>query len=81
MKPQGNILPDSYLENMKELLGSDFNKYIESFDNTRLYGLRVNTLKISTEEFEKICPFKISKIPWIDNIILRVYIIYKSQVQ
>lgn len=61
-------LPLKYEENMKELLGQEeFEKYIESFNDSRLYGLRVNTLKISTEEFEKICPFDIKKIPWIPN--------------
>ena len=28
---------------------------------------RVNTKKISVEEFKKICPFEIQPIPWIEN--------------
>lgn len=61
-------LPEKYVKNMKELLGEEeFDSYLESFNDSRLYGLRVNTQKISTEEFEKICPFNIRKIPWIDN--------------
>lgn len=32
-------LPEQYLENMKELLGTDFDAYIESFNDSRLYGL------------------------------------------
>ncbi|MFR2511333.1 MAG: hypothetical protein ACLS9K_03865 [Lachnospira eligens] len=32
---------------------------MESFNDKRLYGLRVNNLKISTEDFLKICPFKL----------------------
>ena len=47
-------LPEQYLENMKELLGTDFDAYIESFNDSRLYGLRVNTMKISVEDFLKI---------------------------
>ena len=52
---------------MKELLGTDFDAYIESFNDSRLYGLRVNTMKISVEDFLKISPFKLTPIPWIEN--------------
>lgn len=61
-------LPIEYQNNMIELLGeAEFAQYLESFNDNRLYGLRVNTLKITTEEFEKICPFEITPIPWIEN--------------
>lgn len=61
-------LPEKYTEAMKVLLGEEeYNKYIECFDEPRLYGLRVNTSKISVEEFERICPFEIKKVPWISN--------------
>lgn len=60
-------LPEKYKEAMKELLKEEYDKYIECFDEPRLYGLRVNTSKISVEEFERICPFEIKKVPWISN--------------
>ncbi len=60
-------LPNKYLESMKEMLGQDFDAYLKSFEDTRLYGLRVNNLKISTEDFLKISPFKLTPIPWIEN--------------
>ena len=60
-------LPEKYLESMKELLKDEFDSYIESFDEPRLYGLRVNTAKISVEDFLKICPFELTPIPWISN--------------
>ena len=60
-------LPDKYLDSMKELLGEEYEAYLKSFDDARLYGLRVNTKKISVEDFVKICPFKITPIPWIPN--------------
>ena len=40
-------LPDKYINAMKELLGDEFDDYIKSFEDKRLYGLRVNNLKIS----------------------------------
>lgn len=60
-------LPEKYIETMKETLGDEFDAYINSFNDTRLYGLRVNTLKISVEDFLKISPFKLKPIPWIRN--------------
>ena len=60
-------LPQAFEEKMKGLLGEDFDSYIACFDNPRYYGLRVNTQKISVEEFRRICPFEIRPIPWIHN--------------
>ena len=60
-------LPESYLKTMKDMLGSEYDAYLESFNDKRLYGLRVNNLKISTEDFLKISPFRLKPIPWIKN--------------
>ena len=55
-------LPEKYTESMKMMLGDEYDSYIESFNDKRLYGLRVNNLKISTEDFLKICPFKLEPV-------------------
>lgn len=60
-------LPDTYLDTMKDMLKDEFDDYLKSFDEKRLYGLRVNTMKISVEEFLKISPFQLTPVPWIDN--------------
>lgn len=60
-------LPEAYIASMKEMLKEDFDAYMESFHDTRVYGLRVNTSKISVEDFLKISPFNLKPIPWIDN--------------
>ena len=60
-------LPVAFIEKMKLLLGEEFEDYIKCYDEGRLYGLRVNTKKISVEEFKKISPFEIRPIPWIEN--------------
>ena len=44
-------LPKKYLDTMKDMLKDEFDDYLESFNQSRLYGLRVNTLKITPEEF------------------------------
>lgn len=65
---QNQNLPDKYIESMRELLGEDeLAKYLESFNEPRLFGLRVNTSKISVEDFLKISPFKLTPVPWIPN--------------
>lgn len=60
-------LPIEFLDSMKELLGEEYEAYLNSFNEKRVYGLRVNTSKISPEEFEKISPFPLTPIPWISN--------------
>ena len=56
-------LPQNYLDAMKELLKEDYEDYLASFEEKRLYGLRINTLKISVEDFLKISPFELEPIP------------------
>ena len=60
-------LPIAFVDKMKRLLGDEFEDYIACYEENRLYGLRVNTKKISVEEFQRICPFDIKPIPWIEN--------------
>ena len=47
-------LPEKYCLEMRELLGEDYQEYLESFGQPPRSGLRVNTLKISPERFLKI---------------------------
>jgi NOL1/NOP2/sun family putative RNA methylase len=60
-------LPESFCEEMKRILGEEYPEYIASMEEERKYGLRVNTAKISVGEFEKIAPFPLTKIPYVDN--------------
>lgn len=58
-------LPAAFLEKMEALLGSEeFEAFIDSYNKPRYFGLRVNTLKISVEEFLKISPFELQPVPW-----------------
>ena len=47
-------LPMRFTEKMRTLLGDEYDDYIRCYDETRLYGLRVNTNKISVEDFVSI---------------------------
>lgn len=50
-------LPDTFANRMKEILGDDYDNYIASFEVKHKQGLRVNTSKISVEDFLKISPY------------------------
>jgi NOL1/NOP2/sun family putative RNA methylase len=60
-------LPKLFEDRMKNLLGDEYEEYLQCYSKPHFGGLRVNTLKITPEEFEKICPFSIQRIPWIKN--------------
>ena len=60
-------LPKAFEERMKNLLGDDFDKYTDELNNAPVKGFRVNTEKISLEEFEKINIFGNEKIPYIEH--------------
>ena len=60
-------LPQSYLDEAKDLFKEDYNDYLNSLSSIQMNGLRINTNKISVEDFLKISPFKLEKIPWTDD--------------
>lgn len=60
-------LPEKYIEAMKKLLGDEFNDYLECMDKPLRHGLRINTRKISVEDFLKISPFNLKPVPWCSN--------------
>ena len=44
-------LPEKFENKMKELLQDEYDNYLQCYDEPRYYGLRVNTNKISVEDF------------------------------
>ena len=57
-------LPIQYTEKMQRLLGEEYPEYLASFEESRYFGLRVNTLKLSMEDFQKKALFSLSPVPW-----------------
>ena len=94
MNDDPKYLPEEFLNRMNNMLGDDFQAFLNSYQQPRTFGLRVNTAKISCEEFEKIVPFPISPTPGsqADIFILKIsvrpnvhsirpdFIIFRSQV-
>ncbi len=60
-------LPQEFLARMKKMLGDEYGEFLRTYEKPRQFGLRVNTLKIGVEEFVKLAPFHLRKIPWTDN--------------
>lgn len=58
-------LPVEFTERMRRILGEEYGAFEKSYEETRKYGLRVNTKKICPEELERIAPFCLTPIPWI----------------
>ena len=62
------LLPEEFKARMKELLCDDYDKFISSFEDKKaVRALRVNTLKISTEEFCKKTHLKLTPLPFVKN--------------
>lgn len=57
-------LPSIFEERMKNLLGDEFEQFMKSYEQSPHAGLRVNTLKISMEQFDELAPFDMRPIPW-----------------
>jgi len=52
------MLKQEYLDQMKDLLGRDFDSYLEAMTLPPGRGFRVNTLKISDEKLQQLLPFR-----------------------
>lgn len=57
------MLPDKYLKTIKELLKDEYEAYLDSFNEDRIHSLKVNTNKISIEDFQKLFP-NLKQVPW-----------------
>ncbi len=60
-------LPEAFEKRMKEMLGEESEAFFAAYEEERVYGLRVNTAKISPEEFQRLAPFRLKPIPWVEN--------------
>ncbi len=61
-------LPELFLENMKSLLGEDYQAWLDSFGQTPVSGLRLNLTKTDVTTWEdKLSPYQTERIPWTSN--------------
>ncbi|WP_046215244.1 RsmB/NOP family class I SAM-dependent RNA methyltransferase [Paenibacillus wulumuqiensis] len=57
-------LPPQFVQRMQDLLDDEFQSFMDSYEQSPRAGLRVNTLKISNEQFRQQSPFELRPIPW-----------------
>ncbi|MCR2803229.1 RsmB/NOP family class I SAM-dependent RNA methyltransferase [Paenibacillus soyae] len=61
-----NQLPVKFLEKMEAMLQSEYDAFMKSYEAPRVYGLRVNPLKINVEDWLRLSPMRdrVKPIPW-----------------
>lgn len=60
-------LPQAFLDNMKLLLGEEYEAWLLAMDAPSFQGLRINTGKLDTDTWETIRPFQGDPVPWTEN--------------
>ncbi len=61
------MLPEKYLQRMKNLLGADYDSYISSLDAERKTAFHVNRVKSGVCNVPSLCGFETEKIPYCEN--------------
>lgn len=57
-------LPKEFLDEMKIILGDEYNEFIKSYDDPKTTGLRVNTLKMTKDKLLSLNLCSLQEIPW-----------------
>ena len=57
-------LPEKFLEDVKVILQDEYEEFIDSYNENKTTGLRLNTMKMSKEKFQKLNLFDLEQIPW-----------------
>lgn len=57
-------LPPLFVQRMQDLLGDEFQSFMDSYQESPHAGIRINTLKIADHDFQHITPFALRPIPW-----------------
>lgn len=57
-------LPEDYLDKMKSILEENYTDFLSVFDGAPYFGLRINTSKISKDQFLQTPPFKLEEVSW-----------------
>lgn len=60
-------LPESFKRRMKQQLGTEYDAFMQCYEAESCAGLRVNTGRISPEQFSQMVPFALSPIRWTKN--------------
>ncbi len=62
-----NQFPPGFVAQMESMLGDEAEAFFASYGQKPHKGIRVNTLKISVEDFKALSPFDLQPVPWCDT--------------
>ena len=57
-------LPQEFITRMQSLLGSELKEFLNTYEQERQYGFRVNRLKLSVQEYVELVGKPLQNIPW-----------------
>ncbi|MDQ0058419.1 RsmB/NOP family class I SAM-dependent RNA methyltransferase [Paenibacillus harenae] len=59
-------LPTKFTKKMEKLLGSEYDNFMASYAAPRVYGLRINALKLAIDQWKELSPIaaRVRPIPW-----------------
>jgi NOL1/NOP2/sun family putative RNA methylase len=60
-------LPIPFINKMNHLLGEEGKLFLETYNEPKTSGLRINEQKITKEEWEQLNPFQLTPIPFVPN--------------
>lgn len=60
-------LPERFLDKMREMLGEEYDVWLAGCEEPSWSGLRINTAKVSPEQWEQISPYGTRRVSWAPN--------------
>ena len=61
------MLPIEFQERMQQMLGEEYEAFLQGYGKPRFHALRRNPLKIEKEKFYDLIPFELKKVPWTEH--------------
>ncbi len=61
------LLPSEFQRRMQALLGDEYPAFLASYEKPRRPSLRINPLKLTSEDFLHLSPWKLTPVPWAPN--------------
>ncbi len=61
------MLPEAFLNRMKQMLGAEYDAFLASYAQERTYGLRINPLKRGQGVSPDALPFSLQPVPWTEE--------------
>ena len=62
-----DFLKQDFLEDAKSVFGSDYEAFLETYNEKPYRGISVNTLKITAERLKELLVYKLEKTPMYKN--------------